>query len=93
MHKRKNLGIKILSDISKISSSPSVSHLGYIFGPKINAGGRLGYSSYGTKLLSTSDIKEANYLSVKLDKLNEERKKIENSHMDVVLKEAELQKK
>jgi len=92
IHKRKNLGIKILSDISKISSSPSVSHLGYIFGPKINAGGRLGYSSYGTKLLSTSDIKEANYLSVKLDKLNEERKKIENSHMDIVLKEAELQK-
>ena len=66
----------MLSDISNISSSPSIYDLGYIFGPKINAGGRLGYSNYGAKLLSTNDVNEADYLSIKLNKLNEERKKL-----------------
>ena len=92
IHKRKNLGIKMLSDISNISSSPSIYDLGYIFGPKINAGGRLGYSNYGAKLLSTNDVNEADYLSIKLNKLNEERKKLEDIQMKTILKEAELQK-
>ena len=92
IHKRKNLGIKMLSDISNISSSPNFYHLGYIFGPKINAGGRLGYSNYGAKLLSTNDVKEANYLSIKLNKLNEERKRLEDIQMKMILKETELQK-
>ena len=92
IHKRNNLGLKVLSDISNISSSPNTYHLGYIFGPKINAGGRLGYSNYGAKLLSTNDHKEANYLSTKLNELNEERKKLENFHMSTILKETELQK-
>ena len=92
IHQRKNLGIKMLSDISNISSSPSTYDLGYIFGPKINAGGRLGYSNYGAKLLSTNDVSEADYLSIKLNKLNEERKKLEDIQMKTILKEAELQK-
>jgi single-stranded-DNA-specific exonuclease len=82
----------MLSDISNISSSPSIYDLGYIFGPKINAGGRLGYSNYGAKLLSTNDVNEADYLSIKLNKLNEERKKLEDIQMKTILKEAELQK-
>ena len=92
IHKRKNLGIKMLSDISNISSSPSIYDLGYIFGPKINAGGRLGCSNYGAKLLSTNDVNEADYLSIKLNKLNEERKQLEDIQMKTILKEAELQK-
>ena len=92
IHKRKNLGIKMLSDISNISSSPSIYDLGYIFGPKINAGGRLGCSNYGAKLLSTNDVNEAYYLSIKLNKLNEERKQLEDIQMKTILKEAELQK-
>jgi single-stranded-DNA-specific exonuclease len=92
IHKRKNLGIKILSDISNISSPHNVYHLGYILGPKINAGGRLGHSNFGAKLLSTNDVREADYLSIKLEKLNEKRKKLEKIYMNEIFKEAELQR-
>lgn len=75
--KRQNLGLTTLIDNSKISSRPNIYHLGYILGPRINAGGRVGDSSFGHKLLTTHSPKEALELSLKLCEFNATRKDIE----------------
>ena len=55
LQKRNNLGIKTLSDVANINSKISTYHLGYVIGPKINAGGRIGKSDHGANLLLTED--------------------------------------
>lgn len=82
MAKRNNLGIKTLSDLSNINSKISTYHIGYILGPKINAGGRIGKSHYGTDLLLTEDPETAFKLSKEINMLNEKRKNIENIMLD-----------
>lgn len=73
-----NLGIKHLINISSIFEPISCYHLGFVLGPKINAGGRVGKSDTGLILLSTKCEKTANNLSIELNNYNEERKFIEN---------------
>ncbi len=82
MAKRNNLGIKTLSDLSNINSKISTYHIGYILGPKINAGGRIGKSHYGTDLLLTDDPEVAFKISKEINILNEKRKNIENIMLD-----------
>ena len=55
LKKRSNLGLKTLYDLCKIESQPTTYHLGYILGPRINAGGRVGKSSHGAELLASDD--------------------------------------
>ena len=64
----------------------------FLIGPKINAGGRLGFSSYGSELLSADDESAAEILSIKLNELNENRKKIEEIHLNEITLEAEKYK-
>ena len=54
---KKNLGLKTLLDICKIETNPSTYHLGYLLGPRINAGGRVGKCSHGANLLLNKDPK------------------------------------
>ena len=54
---KKNLGLKTLLDICKIESNPTIYHLGYILGPELNAGGRVGKCSHGANLLLNKDPK------------------------------------
>ena len=82
--KRQNIGIKTLVDLANISTKISTYHIGYILGPKINAGGRIGKSEYGTNLLLTNDPEKAFLISKELNELNEKRKIIEN----IMLEEA-----
>jgi single-stranded-DNA-specific exonuclease len=77
MKARKNIGISALTDIANIEEAPNAYHLGFLLGPRINAGGRVGKSDLGARLLSTEDIDEAYDLSQQLDKLNAERRAIE----------------
>ncbi|MBQ8870913.1 MAG: single-stranded-DNA-specific exonuclease RecJ [Alphaproteobacteria bacterium] len=77
MSLRQNIGITALSDISKIAQAPSAYHLGFVLGPRINAGGRVGDPSVGNKLLCAKDALEALKLAQKLDSYNIERKDIE----------------
>ena len=70
MAERKNIGLTVLSNIAKIDSKPEAYHFGYILGPRINAGGRVGQGSLGTKLLSTESYEEAYETALKLEKLN-----------------------
>ena len=74
MQKRENLGLKALSDISKLNSKPNTQALGFSLGPRINAGGRIGNSELGVNLLKESDENKAIDIARKLDNLNKKRK-------------------
>ena len=82
---KKNLGLKTLIDICKIESKASTYHLGYIIGPRINAGGRVGKCSHGANLLLNNSPKESFQIASELEKFNIERKKLEKDLLNVVL--------
>ena len=77
LKKRSNLGLKTLYDLCKIESQPTTYHLGYILGPRINAGGRVGKSSHGAELLSSNDPQRTYQIANDLNKSNKERQSIE----------------
>ncbi len=77
MAHRRNQGIKALCDIADLHEPPSVYHLGFVLGPRINAGGRIGQANLGAQLLCCDDAMQAMPLAVRLDELNVERKLIE----------------
>jgi single-stranded-DNA-specific exonuclease len=76
---RKNIGLRTLADKAAIDSKPSCYHLGFILGPRINAGGRVGESYIGSKLLSSNCEIESLELAGKLEEFNEQRKYIEST--------------
>lgn len=76
---RNNLGIATILDIAKIKTVPKAYHLGYVVGPRINAGGRVDESSLGASLLVSENIAESYSIALRLEVLNEERKSIENN--------------
>jgi single-stranded-DNA-specific exonuclease len=82
--KRTNVGFASIYDLLKIQGPPSPYHLGYIIGPRINAGGRVGQSDFGAKLLSHEDYDESLKIAEQLNIFNSERKAIES----LVLEEA-----
>ncbi|MBE6449194.1 MAG: single-stranded-DNA-specific exonuclease RecJ [Alphaproteobacteria bacterium] len=84
----KNVGIKALSHISKIHEQITSYHLGYILGPRINAGGRVGKSDLGMRLLSTFDEVEAAMIANELEELNLLRRSIESDVLEQATKQA-----
>ena len=74
---RSRPGLVALADVAKINSAPKAYHLGFLLGPRINAGGRIGKADLGARLLTTTDIHEAQALAERLDALNLERREIE----------------
>tara|TARA_B100000959_G_C14963617_1_gene616813 strand:+ start:657 stop:2444 length:1788 start_codon:yes stop_codon:yes gene_type:complete len=81
-----NLGIKTLLEICKIeNNNPSTYHLGYVIGPRINAGGRVGKCSHGANLLLNSDAKQSFKLASELDSYNKERQLLESNLLKNVL--------
>jgi single-stranded-DNA-specific exonuclease len=79
---RHNAGLRALSDVARIDTAPTCFTLGFILGPRINAGGRVGASGLGAKLLATDDADEARLLAARLDQLNTERKAIEERMLE-----------
>jgi single-stranded-DNA-specific exonuclease len=77
MRGRRNVGLRALADAAGLAVAPTPYHLGFVLGPRINAGGRIGDPALGARLLATGDAMEAQRLAVLLDKLNRERKAIE----------------
>ena len=77
MSLRQNKGLKALADKAALTSAPTSYHLGYVLGPRINAGGRVGEASVGSKLLCAEDDLTASMLAEKLDNFNLQRKEIE----------------
>ncbi len=86
---RKNLGLKTLLDICGIQNSLEVYHIGYILGPRINAGGRVGKSSHGANLLLNKDPKDAFKIASDLDQFNKERQLLEKNVFNQILQEIE----
>jgi len=76
---RANIGLAALADAARLSRTPICRDLGFALGPRINAGGRVGKSDLGVRLLTTRDPAEAEAIAAELDRLNEERRGIEAS--------------
>jgi len=70
-------GLVALGDAAKLNTTPRAYHLGYLLGPRINAGGRIGEANLGARLLTTADPHEAAALAERLNALNAERREIE----------------
>ncbi len=79
------LGISALCDVANVSAPLTSYHAGYVLGPRINAGGRIGQSDMGARLLTTEDSETAHMCAAELDRVNEERKILQ----DDILCEAE----
>ena len=77
MARRENTGMAALIDASRLKRAPVCSDLGFALGPRINAGGRVGESTLGVRLLTTEDPEEARAIAAQLSTLNEERRAIE----------------
>lgn len=77
MSRRERIGMAALIDASRLKRAPQCSDLGFALGPRINAGGRVGESTLGVRLLTTSDPDEAREIAEQLSQLNEERRAIE----------------
>lgn len=82
MAQRGNPGLRALSDLIGLSAPPTARDLGFAFGPRINAGGRVGESGLGARLLSTDDPAAAGALARRLDAFNSERQAIEHAVFD-----------
>ncbi|WP_380054251.1 single-stranded-DNA-specific exonuclease RecJ [Falsihalocynthiibacter sp. SS001] len=89
MAKRARTGLVALADIARMDSAPNSYHLGFLLGPRINAGGRIGKADLGARLLSTTDSSEAAALAERLDQLNSERREIEESVRAQAMEQAE----
>ena len=77
MAERRNVGLKALSDVASINEAPGTYHAGFLLGPRVNAGGRVGRAGAGTILLSTDDEQEAHDIAHELNTYNAERQAIE----------------
>lgn len=91
MSQRRNVGISALSDVAKVTERPGTYHAGFLFGPRVNAGGRIGASDLGALLLSGDDPTAAASLAQRLDLLNAERRAIEAEVLAAATAAAEKQ--
>jgi single-stranded-DNA-specific exonuclease len=89
MAKRQRVGLTALCDIAQLDAAPNTYHLGFLLGPRINAGGRIGKANLGARLLSTDDPHVAAALAEKLDQLNRERREVEEQVRLKALDQAE----
>lgn len=84
MAQRLNPGLVALAEVAGVKDDPTVFHAGFVLGPRVNAGGRVGQADTGARLLSTDDPLEAQALAEELQRMNKDRKDIETA----VLREA-----
>ena len=89
MARRERPGLVALSDVSRLDTAPSSFHLGFMLGPRVNAGGRVGKADLGARCLSTADPSEARQLAEKLDELNRDRRAIEAAVREEALAQVE----
>ncbi|MFB2595146.1 single-stranded-DNA-specific exonuclease RecJ [Paracoccus sp. p4-l81] len=82
-------GLRALADVARLDRAPAAYHLGFVLGPRINAGGRVGACDLGARLLATDDPSEAARLARELDSLNEDRRVLEAAVRDEAMAQAE----
>jgi single-stranded-DNA-specific exonuclease len=79
LRRREHAGLTALMDVSRLSGPPEPWHLGFLLGPRINAGGRIGRADLGVRLLMCDDPADAGQIAAELDRLNRERQAIEQA--------------
>lgn len=89
MARRERIGLTALADVAGLDTAPTAYHLGFVLGPRVNAGGRIGAADLGARLLACNDPHEARALAEKLDQLNRDRRDIEASVRAAALDQAE----
>lgn len=90
MARRRNIGLAALGDVARLEGTPGCYHLGFLLGPRVNAGGRVGRSDLGARLLTTGDMGEASAIALELDVLNKERQAIEGQVLEEALQQVDL---
>ncbi len=89
MARRDRPGLRALADLARMDTAPTTYSLGFLLGPRVNAGGRIGQADLGARLLATDDPAEATALAARLDLLNTERRDIEGRVREEALAQAE----
>ncbi len=89
MARRDRIGLRALADVARMDQAPNTYALGFLLGPRVNAGGRIGAADLGARLLATEDAAEAAALAERLDMLNTERRDIEAAVRAAALAQAE----
>ncbi|MBC7132325.1 MAG: single-stranded-DNA-specific exonuclease RecJ [Roseovarius sp.] len=89
MARRARPGLVALADVARLDRPPAAYHLGFVLGPRVNAGGRIGQADLGARLLASDDAREARALAERLEALNEERRAIEAEVRASALAQAE----
>ncbi|MFC2248685.1 single-stranded-DNA-specific exonuclease RecJ [Labrys portucalensis] len=88
MRQRQRAGLRALMDMARLDGPPRPYHLGFLLGPRINAGGRIGDAALGARLLMSEDGEEAASIAATLDRLNRERQTVEAVMLEEALAEA-----
>lgn len=88
---RRNTGLAALSDAARIGEPLNSFHFGYVLGPRINAGGRIGDAALGARLLTIDETHEAEKIAHELDRLNQERQAMERDMLGQALEEAGIE--
>jgi single-stranded-DNA-specific exonuclease len=91
MAKRFNPGLAALADVAGVSEPPESYHAGFVLGPRVNAGGRVGESYLGANLLSTDNAAQANEIAALLDGYNKDRKELEQTVLDEAIAQVDGQ--
>ena len=90
MARRERVGLRALADIARMDQAPTPYALGFLLGPRVNAGGRIGQADLGARLLSTDNAQDAAALAQRLDLLNTERRDIEGRVREEAMAQAEM---
>ena len=85
MSQKKNIGLKTLMDLCEVPNDISPYHLGYILGPRINAGGRVGKSTHGANLLLSENSQEVYQIANDLNNYNKDRQLLEKDLLNLIL--------
>ena len=91
MARRENRGLAALADAARLGGPVVPYHLGFLLGPRINAGGRIGDAALGARLLASDDPVECERLAAELDRLNRERQAIETVMLEEAMAEADAE--
>lgn len=89
MARRDRPGLRALADVARMDQAPTAHALGFLLGPRVNAGGRIGQADLGARLLATDDAMEAVRLAAHLDQLNTDRRSITEAVREEALAQAE----
>lgn len=91
LRRTERIGLRSLINASRLKSPPDCGHLGFLLGPRINAGGRIGEATLGARLLTATDQIEADRIAALLDRLNAERQAIEAAAVAEAIAEADAE--